>query len=175
MRDELKARRDEERDILLVCLGKELAADTWLEEWNRLRKRGDVPNKLEVIELRTDARYGKFIAHQPAAAKVSIRRAKDEIIIEVRDFISPTIVERLASQAGVVSPQIKDWRSMVDCILIDTTHDGEVFTITLADIPAKKSDLVNGTYHLPAPPANSTVAVKIIDMLGEEVVVRERV
>ena len=42
-------------------------------------------------------------------------------------------------------------------------------------ISSKKTDLVTGSYQLPAPPANSTVAVKIIDMLGEEVVVRERV
>ena len=152
LRDELKARKNEERDILIVCLGKELAADTWLGEWNRLRKRGDVPNKIEVIELRTDARYGKFIAHQPAAAKVTIRRDKDELAIEIHDFLSPTIVERLSAQAGVISPEIKDWRAMADCVLIDTNHDGEIFNIHLADIPAKKSDLVTGSYRLPAPP-----------------------
>lgn len=173
LRDELKARKNEERDILIVCLGKELAADTWLGEWNRLRKRGDVPNKIEVIELRTDARYGKFIAHQAAAAKVTIRRDKDELAIEIHDFLSPTIVERLSAQAGVISPEIKDWRAMADCVLIDTNHDGEIFNIHLADLPAKKSDLVTGTYRLPAPPEGTTIAVKIIDMLGEEVVVRE--
>jgi adenine-specific DNA-methyltransferase len=175
LRDELKARKNEERDILIVCLGKELSADTWLAEWNRLRKRGDVPNKIEVIELRTDARYGKFIAHQPAAAKVTIRRDKDELAIDIHDFLSPTIVERLSAQAGVITPEIKDWRAMVDCILIDTKHDGHIFHIHHADIPAKKTDLVTGSYRLPAPPPGTTIAVKIIDMLGEEVVVREGV
>jgi len=38
----------------------------------------------------------------------------------------------------------------------------------LSDVPERKQDLVNGRYELPAPPAGSTVAVKIIDMLGEE-------
>lgn len=60
---------------------------------------------------------------------------------------------------------------MVDCILIDTQHDGQVFNVTLTDVPARKQDLVNGRYELPAPPAGSTVAVKVIDMLGEELVV----
>jgi hypothetical protein len=55
----------------------------------------------------------------------------------------------------------------------DTNHDGEIFNIHLADIPAKKSDLVTGSYRLPAPPVGTTIAVKIIDMLGEEVVVRK--
>lgn len=46
---ELAARPGEERDVLVVCLGKETAADAWVEEWNRLRKRGSVPNRIEVI------------------------------------------------------------------------------------------------------------------------------
>ena len=49
-------------------------------------------------------------------------------------------------------------------------HRG-VFNVALADVPERKQDLVAGRYELPAPPAGSTVAVKIIDMLGEELVV----
>ena len=40
-----------------------------------------------------------------------------------------------------------------------------------ADLPEKKTDLVSGSYTLPAPEGETTVAVKIIDMLGEEVLV----
>ena len=43
-----------------------------------------------------------------------------------------------------------------------------MFNVALADVPERKQDLVNGRYELPAPPVGSTVAVKIIDMLGEE-------
>lgn len=171
LRDELRARPEEERDILIVCLGKELAADAWLEDWNRLRRKGDVPNKLQVIELRTDPKYGKFIAHKPAAAKVSIKRKGDKIYVEVKDFISPSIVERLAAHHGLLTPQIDDWRAMVDCLMIDSAYDGRVFKIALSDIPAKKTDLVVGAYELDAGQGETTVAVKLIDMLGEEVVV----
>ena len=52
--------------------------------------------------------------------------------------------------------------------MIDTAYDGEIFNVTLSDIPEKKTDLVNGVYTLPAPAGAITVAVKIIDMLGEE-------
>jgi len=45
----------------------------------------------------------------------------------------------------------------------------------IADIPEKKSDLVAGQYLLPAPAAEITVAVKITDMLGEEVFVTHKV
>jgi DNA modification methylase len=166
---ELKARKKEERDILIVCLGKEMTCDDWLADWNRLRKKGDVPNKIEVIELRTDAKYGKFIEHKPCQAKVKVVRKKDRIEVVVEDFISPSILERLSQQAGILKPEVTDWRSMVDCILIDPAYNGESFNISLSDIPEKKDDLVAGTYTLPAPDGKTTVAVKLIDMLGEEV------
>lgn len=95
--------------------------------------------------------------------------------MEIRDFVSPTILERLAQQSGVLRPQIDDWRSMVDCVMIDPAYNGEVFNVALSDVPAKKDALVSGAYTLPAPEGVTTVAVKIVDMLGEEVLVMERV
>lgn len=173
LRSELKARRDEERDILLVCLGKELACDAWLTGWNLLRRTGDVPNKIGVIELRTDPKYGKFIAHQPATAKVKITRKAEKIHIEIEDFISPSIIERLETQAGFLAPQITDWRSMVDSVMIDPAFDSKVFNIALTDLPEKKTDLATGHYAFPAPKRETNVAVKITDMLGEEVACRK--
>jgi hypothetical protein len=64
---------------------------------------------------------------------------------------------------------------MVDVVLIDTAYNGEVFDITLSDVPERKNDLVAGQYELPAPDGPTTVAVKIIDMLGEEVLLTEQV
>lgn len=170
LKGELSARGNEERDILLVCLGKELACDAWLSDWSRLRKRGDVPNKIEVIELRTDPKYGKFMTHKPASAKVSVKRKKNELHVVIEDFISPAIIERLDSQdSRLFKAQITDWRFMVDSVMIDPAYDGSVFRIALTDLPEKKSDLVAGSYILPAPHSETTVAVKITDMLGEEV------
>jgi hypothetical protein len=175
LKKELSARSTEERDVVVVCLGKELTVDAWLADWNLLRKRGDVPNKIEIIELRTDPKYGKFIARQPARAKVDIARKADKLVVEIKDFISPSIIERLQSQAGLLQPKIDDWRAMVDCVMIDPAHDGKVFNIALADVPEKKTDFVQARYELDAPKGKTTVAVKITDMLGEEVIITKEV
>ena len=175
LKKELSARPNEERDVVMVCLGKELTVDAWLADWNRLRKRGDVPNKIEIIELRTDPKYGKFIAHQPARAKVDIARKAGKLVVEIKDFISPSIIERLQSQAGLLQPKIDDWRAMVDCVMIDPAHDGKVFNIAFADVPEKKTDFVQARYELDAPKDKTTVAVKITDMLGEEVVITKEI
>lgn len=179
LKRELDARPDEDRNIVVVCLGMELTAQAWIDDWNRLRKGKDAVNKIELIELRTDPKYGKFMKHEPASARVKMSRTKrgDEarIVVEIQDFISPTIVERLREQAGVLSPKIEDWRAMVDCVYIDTAYNGKVLNVALADVPERKTDFVNGNYQLPAPADGTTVAVKIVDMLGEEVLITRSV
>jgi len=112
--------------------------------------------------------------HRRASAKVKITRKDGQIHVEIQDFVSPTIIERLEQQSGVLRPQIDDWRAMVDCVMLDPAYDGKVFNVALSDVPPKKDDLVSGTYTLPAPDGETTVAVKIIDMLGEEVLVTQR-
>lgn len=168
---ELQNRPEEERNIVVVCLGKELATNEWIEEWNKNRKRTGLPNQVRVIEVRSDPKYGGLFIHKADEAEVNFERTPEGIQVEIANFISPTIIERLKQQAGIVTPQIEDWRAMVDSVMIDPAYNGEVFNIVLADIPEKKSDLVKGSYMLPVPEGPATVAVKIKDMLGEELLI----
>jgi hypothetical protein len=171
LKRELDARPGEDRDVVVVCLGKEPAADAWVEDWNRLRKGKAAVNRVEVIELRTDPKYGKFFQHQPARSRVRAARKDGKVIVSVEDFISPSIIERLQEQAGLLKPKIDDWRAMVDCVLIDPNYDGRVFRIGFSDVPERKTDLVEGRYEIPPDKVGKVIAVKLIDMLGEEVVV----
>ncbi|MCD9033325.1 site-specific DNA-methyltransferase [Luteimonas sp. Y-2-2-4F] len=173
IKNELDARPDEDRAITVVCLGKELASDTWLTEWNRLRKKKTDPHHIEVIELRNDPKYGGFIQHQQAQARVAVKRKGAKLHIEIKDFVSPGILQRLAQQSGVVQARVADWRAMVDSVMIDTAYDGAVFHVVHADVPARKTDFVAGEYTLDAPDGETAVVVKITDMLGEEVLVTQ--
>lgn len=165
LQDELKKRPDEDRDMTIVSLGKELAVDLWIEDWN---KKHPV-NKIKVIELKTDKKYGSFLIHKPAEAKINIKRKNGKAIIEIKNFISPTIIERLNIDNKLFKVKIPDFRSMIDTVLIDTSFDGNTFHIVFSDVPEKKNDLVKGKYEIEIPKKKTRVAVKIIDMLGEEV------
>ena len=167
LRTELKNRPEEERDLLVVSLGQEHKAREWVEHYNHNRPI----NKIHLIELRTDRKAGGFIKHEPMSVQASVQLEGDKLIVTIADVVSPSIIARLDLQTGIFRAQIPDWRAVVDCILIDANHDGAVFNVTLADVPARKQDLVDGRYELPAPPAGSVVALKVIDMLGEERVV----
>jgi len=171
IQDELKKRPDENRDITVVCLGKELTAESWVDDYN---KKHPV-NKIDVIELRTDKKLGKLLIHRPDIARVDIKREGDKVAIKIRNFISPTIVERLSIDSKFVKPKISDFRSMIDVVLIDTEYNGKVLNIKYSDVPERKADLVSGIYELPIGKGKRTVAVKIIDMLGEEVLVTKEI
>jgi DNA methylase len=171
VRNELKTRPTEERDVMLVCLGWQHDARAWVDTYNRNRP----VNKLHVVELRTDRKLGGIIKHEPISAQITATRegadGAERLVVEVHDVVSPTIMQRLNLEQGVFRAHITDWRAVVDCILIDTQYDGQVFNVAMADVPERKQDLVTGRYELPVPSTGSTVAVKVIDMLGEELVV----
>ncbi len=171
IQDELKKRPSEDRNITVVCLGKELAIDPVIEEWN---KKHPV-NKIEVIELKTDQKYGNFLIHKPDEAKVKIKRKNKKAIIEIQDFISPTIIERLNIDHILFKTKISDFRSMIDCVLIDTNYDGKAFHVVHSDVPEKKNDLIQGKYEIEISKKKTTAAVKIIDMLGEEIIITEKI
>ncbi|MBH37629.1 restriction endonuclease subunit M [bacterium] len=167
VKDELKKRPNEERNIVLVSLGKEVQINKELEAYNKTHPI----NKMRVIELRTDKKYGAFFEHKPAQADVSVKREGSGCVVKLNEFVSPTILQRLQIDSTLFQAKIKDFRSQIDVILIDSNYDGNTFNIHISDVPEKKNDLVAGEYKFELPGKDSKVAVKIIDMLGEEVLV----
>jgi hypothetical protein len=96
-------------------------------------------------------------------------------VVKIDEFISRTIVKKLNMDVTYFTALVTDWRSMVNSVEIDTAYDGEVFNIVYSDIPERKNDLVKGEYTLPAPQGPTNVAVRITDMLGQDVIVTEKV
>ncbi len=167
LQDELKKRPDEDRDITIVCLGKELAVDPEIERWNKTHP----VNKIKVIELKTDKKYGNFLIHKPAEARIEILRSAQNdrlAVIKIKEFISPTIIERLNIDNKLFKVKIPDFRSMIDTVLIDNNYDGKTFHIVYSDVPERKNDLVKGKYEIEVNSSKCKIAIKIIDMLGEE-------
>ncbi len=112
------------------------------------------------------------LTQSTARAKVEIvRNAQDaaNICVTITDFQSPTIAEQLTRTPRHGNSTIDNWRALVDCVAIDPAYDGQIFRSVLVDAPLKKRDQVQGCYTLPAPTAGSCVAVRITDLLGEEV------
>jgi len=59
--------------------------------------------------------------------------------------------------------------------LIDNNYNGKLFKISYLDAPKKRADLVQATYEVDIPEEPTKIAVKIIDMLGEEIIIDKQV
>jgi len=108
--------------------------------------------------------------------KLSIKRidtTKCKIVIE--DFISPTIIEKLNMDIESFKTKIPDFRSIIDTVLIDNDYDGQIFHIVYSDIPQKNYEVIDGEYEIEIPENKTVVAVKIIDILGNETIVTEEI
>ena len=160
LKDALQDRPDETRNIQLIASGVEIIVETELAEYNKTHPI----NKITVRNIQTDG----VTIFEPAEAEISVVRQGTQAHIKIENYISPTILKRLEIDMSLFNEHITDFRSQIDIVLIDNNYNGEVFNIHASDIPEKKTDFIKGEYSIESPSADATIAVKIIDMLGEE-------
>ena len=165
IKDELENRPEESRNITVFCYGINSGIQAELKEENRRR----AVNKIFVRDIGSEG----VTTFEPASAEVNFERDGDSVTVIIADYISPTILARMDIDRSVFDEQIDDFRAQIDCVLIDTNYTGEHFKIVESDVPKKKDDFVEGEYTVSLPRPDARVAVKIIDMLGEETVVTE--
>ena len=161
IRDEIAQNRpDETRDIAVFCNGSEMGIIAELA-----REKNPI-NKIAIRDIQQDG----VITNRPAEADVQIAKKGKRATVKIIDYISPAILARLEIDRTIFNEQIDDFRAQIDCVLIDTDYNGEHFDIAASDLPKKKTEFIKGEYELTLPRADAKVAVKIVDMLGEEVV-----
>ena len=163
IKDELQNRPSEERNITILCNGSEFRIRDEIETENRHRG----VNKLFVKDIRNEG----VTIFEPVEVEVDFNRDGNLVTITILEYISPTILKRLDLDRTIFDEQIEDFKSQIDCVLIDTDYTGEYFNIVESDVPKNKEDLIKGEYTVSLPCSDARVAVKIIDMLGEETVV----
>lgn len=135
--------------ITLVCMGHEPDLKA------HLIKEAD-PYKLdvEVVDILRDRQDLQF--KRDSEAKVVIKSGK--LVIE--RFYPMNLLGKLSLQ----KEKVKDWKELVESVMIDWNYDGAVLTPTTVDIP-EKDELVSGAY--PIPKDAGTIRVKITDLLSE--------
>lgn len=98
----------------------------WIEEKNKLRQHAK-NNRYELKDLRETG----FFEHRPAEVDIAVSKEGGKVMVEIRDFHSPTICARLdiANERGAIKAEIPDFRSQIDCVSIDLDYDGKVFDV----------------------------------------------
>jgi DNA modification methylase len=135
--------------LLLVCMGHEpdLAAHLKTELH---------PFKIdiEVVDILRDESRLEF--KRPSEAQLAVK--KGNLVIE--RFYPMNLLQKLS----LMKEDVKDWRELVESVLIDWNYDGAILTPSVVDVPGD-GEMVSGSY--PIPKEAGTIRVKITDLLSE--------
>lgn len=135
--------------LTLVCMGHEPDLKAELE-LSAKPFRIDV----EVIDILRDKTKLEF--KRDSEALVTVKDGE----LSVDRFYPMNLLQKLAMQKSAV----KDWRELVESIMIDWNYDGAVLQPAIVDIP-EKNEVVGG--HYPVPADAGTIRIKITDLLSE--------
>ena len=135
--------------LCLVCMGHEPDLQASLKE---LLAPFDV--RVEVVDILRDKTNLVFKRDSEA----EIVRAGGKL--EIRAFYPMNLLKKLSIQKS----NAKEWKELVESVMIDFNYDGAVFTPTVVDVP-EDGAFVKGVYDVPADAG--TIRVKITDLLSE--------
>ncbi|MFA5942050.1 MAG: site-specific DNA-methyltransferase [Candidatus Paceibacterota bacterium] len=151
--------------VVVICSGMELDARDFLNKENRTGV------EVKVYDILTDTKDLIFKQHPESKVKVAIKGMK--LSVEIQEFYSPLLMRKLELENGKVlkkerEAKVRDFKQIVDSVAIDVDYDGKLFNAEIMDLPEKK-DVIKAKYEWEYQKKGKyTVAIKIIDVLGEE-------
>jgi DNA modification methylase len=154
-----------EEDVVIICSGMELDVRDFLKKEN---KTGVA---IKLYDILTDTK--DLIFKQYPESKVKVAAKGTKLSVEIEEFYSPLLMRKLELENGKMlkkerAAKVSDFKQIVDSVAIDVDYDGKLFNAEVMDVPSKK-EIIAGSYEWEyARKGRYTVAVKIIDVLGEE-------
>jgi len=154
-----------EEGVLIFCSGAELDAHDFLQKENKTGV------KVEIRDIQTDKK--NLIFKKKPEAKIVVKAKDKKLSVELKEFYSPILMRKLEIEnektlKGKDRAKVNDFKQIIDSVAVDVDYNGKLFNAEIMDLPAKK-ELVKASYAWEYPKKGKyTVAVKIVDVLGEE-------
>ena len=149
-------------DIELICSGKELDIEVFIKKHN-------TTNCIIKVKDILIEKEGLIFKEKPTV-ETGVSIDKNQLKISIKDFISPVLMKKLELENKNKSEKviIEDYKQIIDSVAIDVDYDWKLFNAEIIDNPWKK-EVVKWEYEWEYKTKwNQTVAIKIIDILGEE-------
>lgn len=162
------SKKDEEtfeEGVLVICSGMEL------DVLDYLKKENNTGVKIEVRDILTDKQ--NLVFKQKPEAKIEAEQKDGKLSVKIKEFYSPILIRKLEIENEKVfkkkgKAKIEDFKQIIDSITVDVDYDGKLFNAEITDIPSK-TDVVKCEYTYEyKKKGNYEVAIKIVDVLGEE-------
>lgn len=161
-----------ENKVIVICSGAELDVRDFAKKENKTGV------EIEIRDIQTDKKELDF--KKPTEANISYTTKGKVLTVEVKDYYSPLLMKRLELENdGRLSMKervnVFDFRQAIEHVVIDVNYgEGQKKADTSFNAEAflhkeKKGELVETAYsHTYEKAGTYTVAVKIVDVLGEE-------
>ncbi len=154
-----------EEGVLIIASGVELDVSDFLKKENKTGV------KVEIRDILTDKK--NLIFKKKPEAKIDVEAKDKKLSVELKEFYSPILMRKLELENGKVlkkdrQAKVEDFKQIIDSVVIDIDYNGKLFNAEVMDLPTKK-ELIKAKYSWEYPKKGKyTVAVKIVDVLGEE-------
>jgi len=154
-----------EEGVLVICSGMEL------DVLDFIKKENKTGVKIEVRDILTDKK--NLIFKKKPEAKIDVKVKDKKLAVELKDFYSPILMRKLEIENEKVlkkdhKAKVEDFKQIIDSVAIDVDYNGKLFNAEVMDLPEKK-EVIKAKYSWEyTKKGKYTVAIKVVDVLGEE-------
>ena len=154
-----------EESVLVICSGMEL------DVMDFIKKENKTGVKIEIRDILTDKK--NLIFKKKPEAKIDVKTKGNMLSVELKDFFSPILMRKLEIENEKVlkkehRAKVGDFKQIIDSVAIDVDYNGKLFNAEVMDISEKK-EVIKAKYSWDyAKKGKYTVAIKVVDVLGEE-------
>lgn len=154
-----------EESVLVICSGMEL------DVMDFIKKENKTGVKIEVRDILTDKK--NLIFKKKPEAKIEVKAKDKKLSVELKDFFSPILMRKLEIENEKVlkkdhRAKVEDFKQIIDSVAIDVDYNGKLFNAEVMDLPDKKETIKAKYSWEYAKKGKYTVAIKVVDVLGEE-------
>ncbi|NLJ05390.1 MAG: site-specific DNA-methyltransferase [Exilispira sp.] len=154
-----------EQGVVIICSGAEIDINSFL------RQENNTGVKIEVRDVLTEKK--SLIFKKKPEAKIEVKAEGKKLTVTIQDFCSPILIRKLELENEKIKDdkakaKVEDFKQVIDSVAIDVDYNGELFNAEIMDLPDKK-EVIKAVYNWDYPKSGkNTVAIKIVDVLGEE-------
>lgn len=151
--------------VLVICSGMDLEVADYLKKENKTGV------KIDVRDITTDKK--NLVFKKPPEAKIEVKAKDKKLSVSLKEFYSPILMRKLEIENSKAlkkeyQAKVEDFRQIIDSVAIDVDYTGDLFNAEIMDLPTKR-EIIKADYTWEYPKKGKyTVAVKIVDVLGEE-------
>jgi len=154
-----------EEGVLVICSGMEL------DVLDFIKKENKTGVKIEVRDILTDKK--NLIFKKKPEAKIDVKAKDKKLSVELKDFYSPILMRKLEIENDKVlkkdhKAKVEDFKQIIDSVAIDVDYNGKLFNAEVMDLPDKKETIKAKYSWEYTKKGKYTVAIKVVDVLGEE-------